>query len=265
MSKITEMCAGVLCVFCVVHVGNVKAESLDFTRKIPVAEPVDVLVCGGGPAGCAAAVAAKRSGLKVLLVEGMSKLGGMATSGMVAHWLGGRNDVGEFVVGGLFREFAEGAAAEGAAKLPRMPKDTVYQPHAWLPWFIHGVVLDPDRTAWWLERKLRAEGVRFLYETRAVDIVKAGERITHVVVHNKSGFSAVPVKAVIDATGDADVAAKAGCPFELVRGTANADIDTDAVRAELRKRGCIVDREKLPVIRPRVDPPKTARGSDAAR
>ena len=212
-----QSCVSVLAVLCLLHVGQAKAELLDFTRKIPVAEPVDVLVCGGGPAGCAAAVAAKRSGLRVLLVEGMGKLGGMATSGMVAHWLGGRNDVGEFVVGGLFREFAEGAAAEGAAKLPRMPKDTVYQPHAWLPWFIHGVVLDPDRTAWWLERKLRAEGVRFLYETRAVDVVKAGDRITHVVVHNKSGFSAVPVKAVIDATGDADVAAKAGCPFELGR------------------------------------------------
>ncbi|MBS5530221.1 FAD-dependent oxidoreductase [bacterium] len=51
----------------------------------------DVVVCGGGPAGCAAAIAAARSGMRVALIEAQGQLGGTAVSGLVAHWLGGRD------------------------------------------------------------------------------------------------------------------------------------------------------------------------------
>ena len=91
-----------------------------FERSIPVARTYDVVVCGGGPSGCAAALAAKREGLTVLLIEGQGQLGGMATSGMVSHWLGGRNQKGEWVVGGLFRSIAEEAASRGYAVLPKL-------------------------------------------------------------------------------------------------------------------------------------------------
>ena len=94
--------------------------------------PRDVVVCGGGPAGCAAAIAARRSGLGVLLVEAQSRLGGTATSGGVSHWLGGRNDAGEWVVGGIFRELSLRAEKNGAAILPRQPEGKTYQPYAWL-------------------------------------------------------------------------------------------------------------------------------------
>ena len=79
---------------------------------------VDVLVAGGGPAGCAAAIAARRRGLSVLLLEATSALGGTATAGQVAHWLGGRSPGGRWVVGGIFRELAEGAVADGCALRP---------------------------------------------------------------------------------------------------------------------------------------------------
>ena len=156
---------------------------------------VDVLVAGGGPAGCAAAIAARRRGLSVLLVE--------ATSA--------------WVVGGIFRELAEGAVADGCALLPSMPEGTTYQPYAWLPWFIHGVPLDPYRLVPFLERKLAAEGVRFCYETRVVGVESENGRIARVVTHSKEGFAAHPVRCVIDATGDADVAALAGCPVHVGR------------------------------------------------
>lgn len=193
---------------------------MNFTVETNDLPKVDVLVAGGGPAGCAAAVAAARQGLKVLLVERQTVLGGTATAGHVAHWLGGRTPGGKWVVGGLFREFVEKAVACGAAILPRHPEGKVYQPHAWLPWFIHGVPLDPVRIAAFLERTLRAEGVAFLYETDVVGVESdRGEdaSITDVVFHAKDGFSSVPVRAVVDATGDADVAALAGCPFEVGR------------------------------------------------
>ena len=177
----------------------------------------DAVVCGAGPAGCAAAIAAKRSGLSVLLVEAQSRLGGTATSGGVSHWLGGRNDLGEWVVGGIFRELSLRAERECAAILPKHPDGKTYQPYAWLPWFIHGVVLDSDRVALMLDSVMEEEGVDVLFETRAVGVEKDGDRITHVVTHSKDGFRRIPAKVVIDATGDADVAAFAGCPVLVGR------------------------------------------------
>ena len=78
----------------------------------------DVVVCGGGPAGTCAALAAARSGLKVLLIEAESQLGGMGTSGLVSHWLGGRRADGRWVVGGIFRELSERAADRGVRVAP---------------------------------------------------------------------------------------------------------------------------------------------------
>jgi hypothetical protein len=184
---------------------------MNFTRNIPVLLPYDLAVCGAGPSGCAAALAARRSGLKVLLIEGQSQPGGMATSGLVSHWLGGRTQFGDWVVGGIFRELTQAAAACGCARMPQMPPDRTYQPYGWLPWFIHGIPLDPFAMAMFLEQKLAGEKITLLYETRVVDTVVECQRITHVVIQNKNGLQAVPVKLVIDATGDADVAAMSGC------------------------------------------------------
>ena len=187
-----------------------------FERSIPVARTYDVVVCGGGPSGCAAALAAKREGLTVLLVEGQGQLGGMATSGMVSHWLGGRNQKGEWVVGGLFRSIAEEAASRGYALLPKLDPAQKYHPFGWLNWFIHGVPLDPYGVARFLDQKMRAFGVDVLLLTQVVDVLTDGGRITHVVTFNKSGLTAIGARAVIDATGDADVAARSGC--EYVKG-----------------------------------------------
>ena len=96
-----------------------RAGQIRFERSLPVGRAYDVVVCGGGPSGCAAALAARREGLTILLVEGQGQLGGMATSGLVSHWLGGRNQKGEWVVGGLFRSLAEEAVVDESA-LPRI-------------------------------------------------------------------------------------------------------------------------------------------------
>ena len=190
---------------------------MDFSISARDDAAVDVLVAGGGPAGCAAAIAARRRGLSVLLVEAQSRLGGTATSGGVSHWLGGRNDNGEWVVGGIFRELSLQAEKECAAILPKMPEGKTYHPYAWLPWFIHGVVLDSDRIALMLDEVMEAEGVDVLFETSAAGVVREDDRITHVVTHSKDGFRRIPAKVVIDATGDADVAAFAGCPLHVGR------------------------------------------------
>lgn len=190
---------------------------IGYNKQIPITEPYDAVVCGGGPAGFAAALAARREGLKVLLVEAQAQLGGNATSGLVSHWLGGRTQEGQWVVGGIFRTLVEEATQRGYAKMPQMTKGRVYQPHAWLPWFIHGIPFDPFGMTLYLDEKALAANLPFLLETRVIDTQVQQGKITHVVLQNKSGLQAVPAKVVIDATGDADVAALSGCDVQVGR------------------------------------------------
>lgn len=161
------------------------AGQLRFERSIPVARSCDVVVCGGGPSECAAALAARREGLTVLLIEGQGQLGGMATSGMVSQWLGGRNQKGEWVVGGLFRSIANEAASRGYALLPKLDPANKYHPFGWFNWFIHGVPIDPYGVARFLDEKMKAFGVDVLLLTQAVDVLTDGDRITHVVMFNR--------------------------------------------------------------------------------
>lgn len=186
-------------------------------RDIPVQAAWDVVVCGAGPAGCAAALAARRSGLSVLLLEKQGQLGGRGTAGLVSHWLGGRTATGGWVVGGIFREFSEEAAALGIALLPKLDANVKYQPHGWIYGLVHGVPFDPFAMAVYLDRKMAGAGVDVLLDTRVVDVVMEDGRITHLLTANNGGLQAVAARAVIDATGDADVAAKAGCPTVLGR------------------------------------------------
>lgn len=205
---------------------TVGAGELRFERSVPVGRGYDLVVCGGGPAGCAAALAARREGLSVLLVEGQGQLGGMATSGLVSHWLGGRNEKGEWVVGGLFREIAQEAARRGYAVLPQLDPAQKYHPYGWLNWFIHGVPIDPYGVARLLDEKMERAGADVLLFTQAADVVVEGNRITHVVTFNKSGLAAVPARAVVDATGDADIAARSGC--ECIKGREEDSLMTPA-------------------------------------
>ena len=186
-------------------------------REIPVLGEFDVVVCGGGPAGCAAALSARRAGLSVLLVESQGQLGGMGTSGLVSHWLGGRTANGRWIVGGIFRELAEEAVAQGFALLPRETAGVKYQPHGWFNGLVHGVPFDPFAMAAYLDRKMMADKVEILFDTRVVDARVADGRISHLFLANKAGIQAVAARAVIDATGDADVAARAGWPTVLGR------------------------------------------------
>ena len=234
--------------------------TLSFRREIPIVKARDVVVCGGGPSGIAAAIAARRAGLDVLLVEGQGQLGGMSTSGMVSHWLGGRtSDCKRWVVGGIFRELSEEAAKRGAALIPKRGKGK-YQPHGWYRGQLEaGIPLDPFGVAQLLDDKMAEAGVDVLLLTQAVDVRVEQGRITHVVILNKSGLAAVPAKAVVDATGDADVAARSGC--EVEKGDAEglvaaatlqfhvSGVDQDALSAYIHKHNSPRFRKKIQELR----------------
>jgi hypothetical protein len=236
--------------------------TLALHRDLPLREPYDAVVCGGGPAGVAAALAARRSGLRVLLVEGQGQLGGNATSGMVAHWLGGRtSDCTRWVVGGIFRSMCDEAAARGFALIPSPDPAKKYQPHGWFKGQLAaGVPFDPYAMAAYLDDKTAEAGVDVLLSTQAVDLRVERDRITHVIIFNKSGLAAVPAGAVVDATGDADLAARSGCT--LVKGrdedglmtpaslTFHVDqVDQDALDAYIHEHDSPRFREKIAELR----------------
>lgn len=159
-------------------------------QSLPIAARVDVLVCGGGVAGIAAAVAAARNGAKTLLIERAGFLGGTATGSAMGLIV---IPASELV--GFPREFFARLAREQGAGLGDV-----------VPWDIEAYKL----TA--LEIVLGSGADVLLYTWVSEPLVRDG-RIEGVVIDNKSGRQAVLAKIVIDATGDADVAARAGVPF----------------------------------------------------
>ena len=190
---------------------------IPFHKDIPVGRLYDVVVCGGGPAGIGAAIAARRAGMGVLLLEGMGQLGGMGTSGLVSHWLGGRTyDKRMPCVGGIFAELAREAIAQGIAIDPAAIPDEKYPPFGWFKGLATGVPFDPFAMAAYLDEKLSAEGIACLLLTQVVDVRRDDDRITHVIIYNKSGFQAIPARVVVDATGDGDIAFRSDC--QTVKG-----------------------------------------------
>jgi len=201
---------------------------ITFSKRLPVIGSYDVVICGGGPAGIGAAFSAKRAGLRVLLIDNQAQLGGMGVSGLVSHWLGGRtNDGDNWVVGGIFRSIAEETAELNIAQIPKPDSGEKYQPHGWYKGQLAvGIPFDPFFMASYLDQKIVKLGVDLLLQTQGVDVFKKDNKITHVIIYNKSGLSAIKCKTVIDATGDADIAFRSGC--KTVKGRKEDGLMTPA-------------------------------------
>lgn len=189
-------------------------DSLLLNRRVPVTGSFDVVVCGGGPAGLAAAIASAREGLRVALVERGAQAGGMGTSGLVSHWLGGRTrETTHWAVGGLFKRFCEETAAAGISVIPRGGDFAAvkYTPYGAFKRLMHGIPYDPFEMAPYLDSQLKQAGVTVLFQTAVVDALRDGSRVTHLILSGKDGLNALAARLVIDATGDADVASFCGC------------------------------------------------------
>lgn len=163
-------------------------------REIPVWEQVDVLVVGSGPAGVSAAVCAAREGVSVMLLEQTGNVGGIATEGLMSHWTGNTE-------GGFYDEILERSADAGRDDA-QMRK-----------------VINPERLKTVLLEMLEEAGVKLLLYTFACAPVMEGNKIKGVIVENKTGRGAVLGKVVVDASGDGDIAARAGAPYYIGRET----------------------------------------------
>ncbi len=177
-------------------------------RETRVWQETEVLVCGGGPAGVGAALAAARTGAKTVLLENQICLGGMATAGMVNR-LGPYHDQQQFILRGIPWEVLQCLVDRGLAQ------DPIVCPRR--DWCNYWLVFDPEGMKKVLDELVLDAGVTVAFDTRITAPVMDGDRIRGVITESKSGRQAVLARVVIDATGDGDVAARAGAPFELGR------------------------------------------------
>jgi hypothetical protein len=187
-----------------------------YSKEIAQGGEYDVVVCGGGFSGFAAAYSAAREGLSVLLVERGGTLGGTGTQGMVNHILGVRtfeDGVLKQCVNGVFDELERRLLALGAGVDVR-DVDPDLNPHGWKRGLATGLVFDGEAMKLLLEQMLAEVGAGVLYYTDILDVCRQGAHITGVVVHNKSGLSVIGGKCFVDATGDGDIAAFCGCAYE---------------------------------------------------
>lgn len=178
-------------------------------RSLAVLADVEVLVCGAGPAGCAAAVSAARHGAETLLVEKTGACGGAPVTQLVGVVLS-TNGI-DFQ--GIWHEWARCLQRRnGITRMVRSPSHHYKQD---LRWFRASV--DPEMVKWAWEELLDGAGAQILFHATVTDVVGDGESLAGVCVHTRAGNAVIRAKRIIDATGDGIVCHQAGVPWH--RGT----------------------------------------------
>lgn len=167
---------------------------------VATAHEAEVIVIGGGPAGVCAAVAAAEEGADTLLVERYGFLGGMATAGLVnpfmSYWAGK-----EQVNAGAFQRMIDWFEKLGGWS---------HIPHS-------KTAFDPEVAKLALDLMVQEAGVRVLLHSFLLDGERDGAALTRAVAAGKSGLQGLKAQVFVDASGDADLAARAGAQFELGR------------------------------------------------
>ena len=173
----------------------------------------DVLVCGGGPAGVAAAIYAARNGMKVILAESQPSLGGMATSGLVGPFMTVYDrDGNERIVGGIFDEIIGRLEKYKAVISPDEVENSSVYTSFIEKYHRHVTPFDSFYLSVVLDEMVREAGVELLCYTQFADCINENGRIKHVILNALEGLICVTPKTVIDCTGIAAVAEKAGVP-----------------------------------------------------
>jgi hypothetical protein len=172
-------------------------------QETKVFDSVDVLVCGGGASGIFAALASARHGADTFLIEQEGFLGGTATAYLV-------NPIPEMMGnGGLIQEFMDRMAERGGY-IKHDPSTVKYD-------FSLANTYDVEIFKFVALEMLDEAGVKILLHTLGVKPVVENNVIRGIIIENKSGRQAILAKRVIDCTGDGDIAARSGAPYEKGR------------------------------------------------
>jgi len=184
-------------------------------RATPVFGEFDVVVVGGGPAGIVAATAAARAGRSTILVERYGFLGGAGTAAGLSTFCGLHANVG-----GDHRRVVRGLCDEVIERLEKM--DALNPPHLSVQSRIQAQAYDISAYKIAADEMLLAAGAKLLFHAFAAAVVMKGEgEIEAVIVETKSGRQAILGKMFIDCSGDGDLAAWAGAPYEVGDGKGN--------------------------------------------
>lgn len=185
----------------------------------------DVLVCGGGVSGFAAAVSAARSGANVMLIESGGCLGGTATKGLVGPFMTCYDAKGEEqIIRGLFSELVDRLVEAGGAIPPSACRGgdsySGYRPYGHI-----GVTpFDVETLKRVTEQMCLESGVKLLYHTLCIGCEKENDRITRVIAADHNEIIAISAKMFIDTTGYASLAERAGA--ETMRGNDDGVMQT---------------------------------------
>ena len=189
------------------------------TLVTPVRDPVDVIVAGGGFAGVAAALAAKRAGAQVLLLEKTALFGGLGTNGLINWYEPLCDGHGEQLIHGLAEELLRLSIRYGDDSLPEIWHDrSVPVDRSRVSSDKHDPVggryathFSPTMCQLAMDEILTREEIQIRLDITAVRPVTEGTRIMGVVCESKSGREFYPASAFVDATGDADLFYRAAC------------------------------------------------------
>lgn len=169
-------------------------------RQLPVVADADVCVIGGSCTGVFAAVRAARLGASVVLVERSNCFGGVATNGLVLIWHSLLNtEHRQPIIAGLTREVIGRLAVRDAAYTPPATDDA-------------GCWLNTEELKIELDLLVQEHRILPMLHTQGCLPLLEGERIAAVAVENKDGRGAIRARIFIDATGDGDLAVRAGVP-----------------------------------------------------
>ena len=178
-----------------------KKKKYTITNKtIDFDDAYDVIVVGGGPSGCAAAIAAAREGVKTLLIEATGCLGGMGTSGLVPSWapFWDQENI-------IYRGIAEEVLNRSKENMMHVDKDEL----KWVP-------IDAEHLKRVYDILVCESGAEILFHSFLCSVeTDENGSVSEIIVSNKSGLTAYKGKVFIDCTGDGDLAAWAGAEFML--------------------------------------------------